>query len=66
MPAFQSAKLRPFRASLFAGLGLWGIVPVLHGWYLNGEYSEVRYALSLDALMGLVYLVSETALWQSF
>lgn len=55
--SFQAKGYRVFRASLFAGLGLTGIVPVIHGWYINYNVPQVHSALSLDVLMGVIYLV---------
>ncbi len=34
-----------------------GIVPVIHGWAVNYDIAAVHSALSLDVLMGLIYLV---------
>ena len=59
--SFQAKDYRVFRASLFAGLGMTGIVPVIHGWALNYDIAAVHSALSLDVLMGLIYLVSQDA-----
>lgn len=55
---FQTKDFRVFRATLFAGLGLTGIVPIIHGWLLNYNITEVHKALTLDVLMGIIYLVS--------
>ena len=55
--SFQAKNYRVFRASLFAGLGLTGIVPVIHGWILNYNIAAVHRALGLDVLMGVIYLV---------
>lgn len=56
--SFQAKDYRGFRARLFAGLGLTGIVPVLHSWAINYEVRAVHTALWLDFVMGLLYLVS--------
>ena len=65
MSTFQSPKYRTFRAGLFAGLGLWGIVPGLHALILYGEAPQMQQAVLLDALMGATYLVrSSFLLWQ--
>ena len=32
MSAFQRPEFQTYRALLFVSLGLWGIVPMLHGW----------------------------------
>ena len=55
--SFQAKDYRAFRASLFAGLGLTGIAPVLHSWAINYEVRAVHTALWLDFVMGLLYLV---------
>ncbi len=55
---FQLPEWRAFRASMFAGLGLYGIAPVVHQWFVNRHVFHVRYALICDIIMGLTYLVS--------
>ena len=55
--SFQAKNYRVFRAGLFAGLGLTGIVPVIHGWIVNYNIAAVHKALGLDILMGVIYLV---------
>lgn len=55
---FQSPGYQGLRAGVFVALGLWGVVPVLHGWALNHNVEEVRVALSYEVLMGVLYLVS--------
>lgn len=57
LPVFQSVKWRPVRASMFAGLGLWGAVPVLHQWATQSHIWAVRKALVYDGIMGAIYLV---------
>ena len=57
LPFFQTARFRPFRAGLFAGLGLWGIFPAAHALWLHGAAPAVRRFFGLDMLMGAVYLV---------
>ncbi len=57
--SFQGKDYRGFRATLFAGLGLTGIVPVGHSWVINHDVKAVNAALWLDILMGLLYLVSD-------
>ena len=42
-------------------MGLTGIVPVIHGWILNYNIAAVHKALSLDVIMGIVYLVRDFA-----
>lgn len=57
LSAFQKAEYQAYRALLFVSLGLWGIVPMLHGWALNGGSPEVTRALLLDVVMGAIYIV---------
>jgi len=54
---FQHWRLRPLRAGMFTALGLWGIVPLLHGWRLNVGVPQVLRAMQLDFLMGALYVV---------
>ncbi len=55
-PTFQQAKYRPFRAGLFAGLGMYGVVPIAHQYVLHHDIYHVRLSLALDVLMGAIYL----------
>lgn len=54
---FQSTHFRPIRAGLYAGLGLWGLVPLFHGCILYWDVKDVVTAMLLDVLMGAVYLL---------
>ena len=56
--SFQAKHYRVYRAALFAGLGLTGIVPIIHSWLVNYNVAAVQSALSLDVLMGAIYLAS--------
>ena len=48
---------------MFVGLGLWGIVPIVHQTLLNARESGlVQRAIGLDLLMGGIYLVSSECL----
>lgn len=58
MSTFQSPEYRAFRATLFAALGLWGIVPGVHALLLYGASHHLQKAVALDVLMGAFYLVS--------
>lgn len=58
MKTFQHYKYRTFRACLFAGLGLWGVVPGAHALLKYGSAPWMQKAFTLDLLMGLTYLVS--------
>ena len=57
MEHFQQPRFRTLRAAMFAGLGLWGIVPAVHGFMLHHGIALVAKAVAWDALMGVVYLV---------
>ena len=59
MRTFQHYKYRTFRACLFAGLGLWGIVPGVHAALKFGSAPAMQKAFTLDILMGITYLVSD-------
>ena len=56
-PYFQQPKFRPFRATLFSALGAWGIVPLLHAWYVNRGSAPFQAAVYYDLFMGACYLV---------
>lgn len=56
---FQDARWHAHRAALFVGLGLWGVVPLVHGWRLYSESADFVGAMRLDIIMGAIYLVSE-------
>ena len=60
-PAFASAEWRTFRAWTFSALGLFGVVPIGHQvlfYVMRGQAMPlpVRHAMSLEALMGFLYL----------
>lgn len=57
MPVFQTTEYRAFRAGMFAGMGLWGLVPMLHGIVIYWGQPEVERALLWDLLMGALYLL---------
>ena len=57
MEHFQQPRFRALRAAMFAGLGLWGIVPAIHGYTLHHGIAIVEKAVAWDVLMGVVYLV---------
>lgn len=52
----QRPEFHRWRALIFCSLGLWGIVPIFHGWYVNWGVAPVAFALGLDLLMGAIYL----------
>ncbi|KAG6116896.1 hypothetical protein E4U14_008270 [Claviceps sp. LM454 group G7] len=55
---FRTPKWRPYRASMFIGLGLSGVVPVIHGVTIYG-YSglEHRMSISLVIAQGAMYII---------
>jgi adiponectin receptor len=53
---FQGPQARHIRAALFAALGLFGIVPIVHGFLLNSGVPKVFTAMWLDIMMGILYL----------
>ena len=53
---FQDPAGHAYRAALFVGLGLWGIVPITHGLMVNAGAAEVLSAMRLDILMGAIYI----------
>jgi predicted membrane channel-forming protein YqfA (hemolysin III family) len=58
---FQDYRYRPLRAGMYVSLGLWGAVPAIHAWHKLGSFPEVRKALQLDVLMGILYVVRSSA-----
>ena len=48
---FQSPGYQKLRASVFVALGLWGIVPVLHGWRLNHDVQVRVHSLDLPVML---------------
>lgn len=57
LPFFQRPSYHRVRAATFAALGLWGVVPLLHASLLNQGVKEVQAAITLDVVMGVIYLV---------
>ena len=47
MERFRTPEWRPYRASIFIGLGLSGIVPVIHGVTIYG-YSGLEHRMSIS------------------
>lgn len=54
---FQQVQFRVFRASLFAALGMWGVVPAFHILITSWGKPPVMNAVSHALVMGLIYLV---------
>lgn len=57
---FQTRAWRHVRAGMFAALGSFGAVPLLHAGFLIPE-AAVQRAIKLDVLMGGMYLVRRGA-----
>ncbi|KXZ46942.1 hypothetical protein GPECTOR_39g436 [Gonium pectorale] len=57
LDVFQRSEWRPFRAAMFAALGCWGVVPLIHACWVQAGVEAVRQATGLDALMGALYLI---------
>ncbi|KAH9565032.1 hypothetical protein CY35_04G056500 [Sphagnum magellanicum] len=55
LPVFQTAKYRTFRASLFFGMGISGVVPCIHKLFLYESEPVLYQTLYLEVLMGLLY-----------
>jgi len=57
MEVFQTIHFRPVRAVIFSGLGLFGVVPVVHQWAVHNHIPLFQEALIYDLLMGATYLI---------
>ncbi|KAG2496970.1 hypothetical protein HYH03_004976 [Edaphochlamys debaryana] len=57
LDVFQTTQWRAFRAGMFAALGLWGAVPLIHACAVHRDISAMRTSTALDALMGALYLL---------
>lgn len=58
VPKFRTPGWRPFRASMFASMGLSAIIPVLHGLKVYGsQQMNDRIGLSWLILQGFLYLL---------
>lgn len=56
LEVFQSIRFRFIRAVVFSGLGLFGIVPVIHQGCIHYAIPLFQEALIYDVLMGATYL----------
>lgn len=57
IPTFQKPGFRIIRVSLFAGMGLSGILPVLHKQVLFWHQPEALHTTGYEILMGTFYLL---------
>lgn len=55
LPVFQKPEFRHIRASLFLGMGLSGVGPVLHKLFLFRNRPEAVHTTGYEILMGLLY-----------
>lgn len=55
LPVFQSPEYRSFRAGLFFGMGVSGVVPVLHKLVVFRHQPEAIYTTGYEILMGVLY-----------
>ncbi|XP_028772791.1 heptahelical transmembrane protein 4-like isoform X3 [Neltuma alba] len=55
LPVFQNPEFRTIRASLFFGMGLSGVAPILHKLYLFWGEPEVFRTTGYEILMGALY-----------
>ncbi|KAI3513817.1 hypothetical protein L1887_12000 [Cichorium endivia] len=55
-PALSSGKFRSFRAFLFMGMGLFGLVPAVHAVVVNWHEPQRNGILAYESVMALSYL----------
>ncbi|XP_061338896.1 heptahelical transmembrane protein 4-like isoform X1 [Gastrolobium bilobum] len=55
IPVFQTPEYRTIRASLFFGMGLSGLAPILHKLFLFWGEPEVFHTTGYEILMGALY-----------
>lgn len=55
LPVFQSPEFRTFRASLFFGMGVSGIAPILHKLILYKDEPAALYTTAYEVAMGVFY-----------
>lgn len=55
LPVFQSPEFRTIRASLFFGMGMSGIAPILHKVILFWDQPEALHTTGYEVLMGVLY-----------
>jgi lysylphosphatidylglycerol synthetase-like protein (DUF2156 family) len=53
---FQAIEWRAFRATAFACLGLFGVVPYVHALATHSHVSSIWLVASIDAIMAVAYL----------
>lgn len=55
LPVFQNPEFRTIRASLFFGMGLSGVAPIMHKLYLFWGTPEALHTTGYEILMGAFY-----------
>ncbi|XP_047310841.1 heptahelical transmembrane protein 1-like [Impatiens glandulifera] len=60
MPKFSSIKYRSFRAFLFVGMGLSGLIPAVHGTLANWNEPRRNAILGYESAMAIFYLTGAT------
>ncbi|XP_010274409.1 PREDICTED: heptahelical transmembrane protein 4-like [Nelumbo nucifera] len=55
LPVFQTPGFRSIRASLFFGMGMSGVAPILHKLILFGNQPEALHTTGYEILMGVFY-----------
>ncbi|KAI0493354.1 hypothetical protein KFK09_027631 [Dendrobium nobile] len=55
LPVFQNPEYRSIRAGLFFGMGISGVVPVLHKLIAFRNQPEAVYTTQYEVLMGILY-----------
>lgn len=55
LPMFQNPEFRTIRASLFLGMGLSGVAPILHKLILFSHQPEALHTTGYEILMGMFY-----------
>lgn len=55
LPVFQNPEYRSIRAGIFFGMGMSGVVPVLHKLIAFRHQPEALYTTQYEVLMGMLY-----------
>lgn len=56
-PALSTGKFRSFRAFLFMAMGLFGLLPAVHGTILNWHEPHTKSTLVYESAMAASYLI---------
>ncbi|KAF3439074.1 hypothetical protein FNV43_RR17349 [Rhamnella rubrinervis] len=55
LPVFQTPEFRSIRASLFFGMGVSGVAPILHKLFMFWDQPEALHTTGYEILMGALY-----------